>query len=174
MKNFIKGFTLIELLIVIALLGALAVGLLAALDPFEQLKKGNDTGIRNTAAEIQGAIIRYYAIKSEMPWNTVSSNSVGTLPWNDAQSSYSIAGIASVIAAGELKSDFSALAGAQLKDIRIGGTDQSITACFKPGSKSFRSDNNTKFNSVGVEVGTGPANCAAVDSNSFSCYWCIR
>jgi prepilin-type N-terminal cleavage/methylation domain-containing protein len=29
MKNFRKGFTLIELLIVIALLGALAVGLLA-------------------------------------------------------------------------------------------------------------------------------------------------
>ena len=33
------GFTLIELLIVIALLGALAVGLLATIDPFEQLKK---------------------------------------------------------------------------------------------------------------------------------------
>ncbi|PIP15151.1 hypothetical protein COX47_01365, partial [Candidatus Roizmanbacteria bacterium CG23_combo_of_CG06-09_8_20_14_all_35_49] len=32
MRKF-KGFTLIELLIVIALLGALAVGLLAALDP---------------------------------------------------------------------------------------------------------------------------------------------
>ena len=34
-----KGFTLIELLIVIALLGSLAVGLLATIDPFEQLKK---------------------------------------------------------------------------------------------------------------------------------------
>ena len=38
-----KGFTLIELLIVIELLGALAAGLLAAIDPFEQLKKGVDT-----------------------------------------------------------------------------------------------------------------------------------
>ena len=42
MRNYFvqnKGFTLIELLIVIALLGALAVGLLATIDPFEQLKK---------------------------------------------------------------------------------------------------------------------------------------
>ena len=31
------GFTLVELLIVIALLGALAIGLLATVDPFEQL-----------------------------------------------------------------------------------------------------------------------------------------
>src|SRR3989339_155227 len=66
--NLSKGFTLIELLIVIALLGALAVGLLAALDPFEQLKKGTDTGVRNTAGEFQGASIRYYAIKNYMPW----------------------------------------------------------------------------------------------------------
>ena len=42
-----KGFTLIELLIVIALLGALAVGLIGAIDPFEQLKKGADTGVRD-------------------------------------------------------------------------------------------------------------------------------
>ena len=63
MKKFKSGFTLIELLIVIALLGALAVGLLAALDPFEQLKKGTDTGVRNMVSEIHGSAIRYYAIK---------------------------------------------------------------------------------------------------------------
>jgi len=33
------GFTLMELLIVIGVLGILAAGLLAAIDPFEQLKK---------------------------------------------------------------------------------------------------------------------------------------
>ena len=35
-RNF--GFTLMELLIVIGVLGILAAGLLAAIDPFEQLK----------------------------------------------------------------------------------------------------------------------------------------
>jgi len=63
MKKFTKGFTLIELLIVIALLGALAVALLAALDPLEQIKKGNDTGVRNTVAEIHGAMVRYSSLQ---------------------------------------------------------------------------------------------------------------
>ena len=47
MKRQKSGFTLVELLIVIALLGALAIGLIGALDPFEQLKKGTDTGTRD-------------------------------------------------------------------------------------------------------------------------------
>ena len=38
-----KGFTLIELLIVIGILGILAAGLQAAIDPIEQLKKGQDS-----------------------------------------------------------------------------------------------------------------------------------
>src|SRR3989344_9347105 len=73
MKKGSFGFTLIELLIVIALLGALAIGLLGAVDPLEQIKKGTDTGTRNTVAEFHSAVIRYYAIKGLMPWCSVSS-----------------------------------------------------------------------------------------------------
>ena len=53
-----KGFTLIELLIVIALLGALTIGLLATINPFEQLKKGRDTSNQNTATEFYNASLR--------------------------------------------------------------------------------------------------------------------
>ena len=109
MKNTKFGFTLIELLIVIALLGALAVGLLAALDPFEQFKKGDDTGVRNTVSEIQGAIIRYYSVKNQMPWGTAD------LVMTDASSGFSSTiNIQNVIDAGELKKDFSTLAGNKL------------------------------------------------------------
>jgi prepilin-type N-terminal cleavage/methylation domain-containing protein len=165
-----SAFTLIELLIVIALLGALAVGLLAALDPFEQLKKGTDTGVRNTVSEVHGAIIRYYAVAgNKMPWDP--STSIGPL---DLSSGYTTVGLSNVVSAGELKSDFSTLAGDRLRQITVIGTQESATVCFRPESKSFRSDPNTKYNSSGVEIGTGQSTCGATNSNSFSCYWCVR
>ncbi|NTU72947.1 prepilin-type N-terminal cleavage/methylation domain-containing protein [Candidatus Roizmanbacteria bacterium] len=166
-----KGFTLIELLIVIALLGALAVGLLAALDPFEQLKKGTDTGVRNTVSELHGAVVRYYSIKNSMPWTT---STVST----DVSTGFGAINLQGIIDAGELKNDFTTLAGKQLSEINLLGTDQSVTVCFSPKSKSFRSDPNTKYNSDGTEI-TDPAvlqsQCAAqVNSNTFSCYWCVK
>ncbi len=154
------GFTLIELLIVIALLGALAVGLLAALDPFEQFKKGSDTGVRNTVSEIHGAIIRYFAIRGTMPWE---GNYIG--PANDA--TFTLA-LSNIITTGELKTDFFKLAGNQLSSIYINGTTESITVCFQPKSKSFRSDPNTKYNQSGGDDATCP------NPNSNTCYWCVR
>lgn len=163
MKFRKKGFTLIELLIVIALLGALAVGLLAALDPFDQLKKGTDTGVRNTVSEIQGGVVRYYAIKNAMPWGAT------TYGPSDASTSYSTA-ISPIVDAGELKKDFSTLAKDQLPNIRIIGTSETVTVCFSPKSKAIRSDPNTKFDSTGADVScTGD-----VSSPTFSCYWCVK
>jgi len=165
-----SAFTLIELLIVIALLGALAVGLLAALDPFEQLKKGTDTGVRNTVSEVHGAIIRYYAVAgNKMPWDP--STAIGP---TDLSSGYTTVGLPNVVSAGELKSDFSTLAGDRLRQITVIGTQESATVCFRPESKSFRTDPNTKYNSAGVEIGTGTSTCGPTNSNSFSCYWCVR
>jgi len=64
-----QGFTLIELLIVIGVLGILAAGLLAAVDPFEQLKKGRDSNTRNQVVELHNGFIRYYATHGDLPWN---------------------------------------------------------------------------------------------------------
>lgn len=161
MRKINKAFTLIELLIVIALLGALAVGLLAALDPFEQLKKGTDTGVRNTVSEIHGGIIRYYAIKNEMPWGSNIISGVAT--------SYSDS-LQSVIDTGELKTDFFQLAGNQLNKIYMNGNSDSITVCFQPGSRSFRSDPNTKFDSTGQPITGG----SCPNANASTCYWCVK
>ena len=173
MKKSKFGFTLIELLIVIALLGALAVGLMAALDPFEQLKKGDDTGVRNTVSELHGAVIRYYAIKSQMPWAAIGP----TLDMTNASTGYDAANITGIVDAGELKADFSTLAGGQLARINIAGTDMTVTVCFKPASKSFRSDPNTKYNASGVEVPSADVQATCFSQTSaptYDCYWCVR
>lgn len=175
MKKFKSGFTLIELLIVIALLGALAVGLLAALDPFEQLKKGTDTGVRNTVSEVHGAIIRYYGIKNYMPWctdaDTCTDISAGiTL---DAGSAPGTAMLAAIVGTGELKTDFSALAGeGTLGKIYITGDNElaTVSVCYAPKAKSFMSDANTKYTSLGVT----PNGACPTGLVADLCYWCVK
>ena len=173
MKN-LKGFTLIELLIVIALLGALAVGLLAALDPFEQLKKGTDTGVRNTVAEVQGAIIRYYGIKNYMPWCTDLDTCDGLDPTGLAlDTATGKAMLDKIIATGELKTDFKEIAGdGVLKKITVTGvnSDATTVVCFKPLAKSFASDANTKYDING----TTPNGSCPTGVISDDCYWCVK
>jgi len=69
LKN--KGFTLIELLVVISLIGILAVAVLSAINPIEQLNKGRDAGRRADAAQILKSIDQYFASTEEFPWNNV-------------------------------------------------------------------------------------------------------
>jgi type II secretory pathway pseudopilin PulG len=62
-----------ELLIVIGVLGILAAGLLAAIDPFEQLKKARDSNYRSAALELLSATQRYYANHGYFPWTNDGS-----------------------------------------------------------------------------------------------------
>ncbi|MEA3355293.1 MAG: prepilin-type N-terminal cleavage/methylation domain-containing protein [Patescibacteria group bacterium] len=71
LKN--KGFTLIELLVVISLIGILAIAVLSAINPIEQLNKGRDAGRRADSAQIAKAIDRYYASNEKFPWNNSSA-----------------------------------------------------------------------------------------------------
>lgn len=65
-----SGFTMIELLIVIAILGILAVAVLAALNPVEQINRGRDTGSKSDAEQLISAIDRYTAFVGIYPWQT--------------------------------------------------------------------------------------------------------
>lgn len=164
------GFTLIELLIVIALLGALAVGLLATIDPFEQLKKGRDTSQRNTVSEFYNANLRYYATKADFPWGgagiTGTVSSLGTH-------------VTTLIASGELKDKFMELAGmGNLAKIYVTSTDAThVSVCFIPESKSFQADPNAIYNTDGSAApSTGASACRAyVPTNSgVSCSFCVQ
>ncbi|MBI2029455.1 prepilin-type N-terminal cleavage/methylation domain-containing protein [Candidatus Gottesmanbacteria bacterium] len=169
--NHKKGFTLIELLIVIALLGALAVGLLAAIDPFEQLKKGRDTSTRNTTSEFYNAVLRFYATNANLPWNVGGATT--TFSAQPMTSGTVTASISTLITAGELKNKFYTLAGVNnLARIYITSpSTESMIACFIPESKSFKQDLNVVFNNIGSST-TG---CVAETAGgSTSCYWCIQ
>ncbi len=67
------GFTMIELLIVIAVLGILAVAVLAAINPIEQINRGRDTGSRSDAEQALSAIDRFYASQGYYPWQIGAS-----------------------------------------------------------------------------------------------------
>ncbi len=74
------AFTMIELLIVIAILGILAVAVLAAINPIEQINRGRDTGSRSDAEQLVSAIDRYYAYKGYYAWVN-NPNDTATQGW---------------------------------------------------------------------------------------------
>lgn len=70
-KGLKEGFTLIELLIVITIVGVLAVAVLSAINPIEQIRRAQDQGMESDAAELLKATERYYTAFFEYPWDTL-------------------------------------------------------------------------------------------------------
>lgn len=66
MKNE-KGFTLMEVLIVIGILGIFASSVLAVMNPFEQLKKTNDTKRKDDLSQVQKSLDLYYQDNDRYP-----------------------------------------------------------------------------------------------------------
>lgn len=175
------AFTLMELLIVIGVLGILAAGLLAAIDPFEQLKKSIDTNNRSAAIELLSSLQRFYASHGDFPWHiatysatcgTDSGQSLDGLgPIVDSAMTVQFSNLAacitsSLIADGELKSSY--FKGIGATNIYIGSdltNKTDVTVCFEPHSKSNMDDPSSKYlvNTVGgnrysivLQTGTPP------------------
>lgn len=81
------GFTMIELLIVIAILGILAVAVLSAINPIEQINRGRDTGSRSDAEQLLSAIERFYAMTGYYPW-TLQVGVAPTLAWTPVKDTW--------------------------------------------------------------------------------------
>jgi prepilin-type N-terminal cleavage/methylation domain-containing protein len=156
-----KGFTLMELLIVIGVLGILAAGLLAAIDPFEQLKKARDTNTRNATIELLSSLTRYYANHGAFPWNMTSPVTSCVRTGNGALAGFgaiTTAGMSiqtgamtdcitdSVVADGELKDTY--MSGIGSTHIFLGSDPADLTdltVCYKPEGKSAKNDPATKY-----------------------------
>ncbi len=168
-----KGFTLIELLVVIGILGILATALVATIDPFEQLRKAQDSNVKNASVEFLNANLRYYTTHNSMPWGDPDTGGydgcgTGTGTISDVLLSDPVGDecLQALVDDGELKSGF-VEADNITSEIYISGGDNTVTACYQPQSLSGQNDPNTKYTSDGT-VTTG---CVS-QNGANDCYFC--
>ena len=162
------GFTLLELLVVIGIIGILAVGLLAALDPLEQLRRGRDSNRKRIIAEYHQALIRYNATTGTNAWDaTVPATAVP----NESALSSLTAVTNLLIGAAELKSSFTSASSAFAAGIFVTGTAAGdITICFDPESRG----DSSAWQQLVVNRNGTTACTAATCTPTGTAYFCVR
>jgi len=155
MQRFLKsskGFTLIELLIVIAVLGILAVAVLSAINPIEQINRSKDTGSRSDTEQLISAIDRYYAAKGYYPWQSGATDTAAIVMaftpvssgWMDSAASVGVLSKLSEEGTEELKLSFInriTASGYNVMSAYHGSNpSDSLYVCFAPKSGAFATE----------------------------------
>jgi len=184
-----------ELLIVIGVLGILAAGLLAAIDPFEQLKKARDTNNRSAAIEMLSSSQRYYATHGYLPWlkqttppaydclgATVATLRTPTVasPWptvlvNKVGSTGHDADMKTCVddtlgEDGEIKVTF--FDGLSTTLYVTSGSSTRVSVCFPPEGKSNRTDAQTAYNIAAAGFVTD--GCTVPQRDAGKCVQCFQ
>jgi len=172
-----RGFTLIELLVVLGILGILAAALLAAINPVEQLKKAQDTSLKNLSAQFVSANVRYYSTHNALPWFSVANGGANCYSGGSTLSAVTMSSltgcIQTLVSEGELKQSF--LNSTNLNQAIVTnpnpqtGSSQDTVVCFQPQSSSQQLDANTKYTQNGA---TG-SSCKSQGGTN-ACYWCAQ
>jgi prepilin-type N-terminal cleavage/methylation domain-containing protein len=160
-----KGFTLIELLIVIAVLGILAVAILSAINPIEQINRSRDTGSRSDSEQLIGAIDRFYASRGFYPWTTGVNDNNTELAWTSVGTAWTVAGSGVLdrlsSETGELKESFvTRISDTENYNTMIvynsGGQSDSTYVCFEPASQAFKDEAADRcVNNIPDDLDTG-------------------
>lgn len=169
----IKGFTMIELLIVIAILGVLAVAVLSAINPVEQINRGRDTGSRSDAEQLLSAIDRFNAFQAYYPWQSGGADVVykivladsDLITWDAAgdvlqhTSGCQVSDLLSAtngtcVGSNELKvSFFTRIFGTSYNYLSIyhgANASDSTYVCFEPRSDAFKTEAKARCGTAGA------------------------
>lgn len=189
-----RGFTMIELLIVISILGILAVAVLSAINPIEQINRGRDTGSQSDAEQLISAIDRYYAFNGTYPWQgtgAAAANNDPVMAWsqvsdttggNDQPAGTTI--LSELLEKNELKEAFINRVQSAVNPLFIyneGGNGDSTYVCFLPQSQSFLQQAKDRCVDLAgsglpgdVDATTRGLICAdAIDPNARTTYHCL-
>jgi prepilin-type N-terminal cleavage/methylation domain-containing protein len=145
----VKGFTLIELLIVIAILGVLAVVVLVAINPVQQLARTRDAGRKSSIGQVGRALQAYYTARNGafVPETAPDTDWMGRL-----------------VTSGELSTQPSAIAYSAITDPGCAGTHTADNGlCY---------DNNTTDIIIyaGLESNVEDSKCATATDRPFFVY----
>ncbi|KKP48046.1 MAG: hypothetical protein UR39_C0002G0149 [Candidatus Woesebacteria bacterium GW2011_GWA1_33_30] len=180
-------------MIVIGLLGAIALIVIAAINPIEQANRARDTRFKADAGQLISAIDRYFAANNEFPWMTETSSLTADSALTFVSAATSSIGLCLagancpgdgyLISTNELKTEFRNRdfidATTAMEKIWVGkaaGASASVYACYVPLSKSERAKSENLVNLTFDSTTGAPTTCTAptgtwTDVNS--CYVCL-
>lgn len=172
-----KGFTLIELLVVLGILGILAAALLVSINPVEQIKKAQDTSLKNATTTFVSAAQQYYSTHNALPWSAVSDGGANCYTGGTTLSSVALSNLSNCVSAlvadGELKQSFQNTNNLNQAVVTNPnpqtGNAQDVVACFMPLSQSQQRDANTKY----TQSGAAGSSCKS-QGGANNCYWCAQ
>ena len=176
-----KGFTLIELLIVITLLGILAVAVLSAINPVEQMNRSRDTASRSDAEQLINACDRYYATVGRYVWRVDGKFPAPQVwqkvddTWEDTDGDSAITKL-SAGGTAEVKESFVNRvknADVSLYVYNKGSQGDSTYVCFVPRSSAFTTESGERCDATSKPSDYPDDACPTGCSGTKTCYSCL-